>query len=75
MFPCSPEIFLNFPLFSMTLFPCSPEPLGGPKYNLQLITDIWTMVMACFGDVRGLNEKQTKHFVFKYSATIHLYTK
>ena len=25
--------------------------------------------MACFGDVRGSNEKQTKHFVFKYSAT------
>ena len=56
----------------MTLFPCSPEPLGGTQYNLQLISDIWTMpmVMACFGDVKGSNEKQTKHFVFKCSATI-----
>ena len=42
----------------------------GAQYKLQLITDIRTMVMACLGDVRGSNEKQTKHFMFKYSATI-----
>ena len=35
------------------------------NHILQYVNGNAAMVMACFGEVRGSNEKQTKHLMFK----------